>query len=269
VRSTRSDPEGNPIHFGAPSFVIDATSPIERRWAGWYVSGTHGAQRHLGNVTAPDLESPNAYDVERGANVTDLSTLLDTSQYLVPHSDVVALMVLEHQIQAHNAITKAGYEARIAIEGGQPDPNQIEGEPLADLRTRLERAVEPLLDAMLFCNEAKLTAPIRGTSGFAEDFAKRGPRDHRDRSLRDFDLERRLFRYPLSYLIYSEAFDGLPRPLWDRFFERLGRILKGDEAGERWAHLSAEDRSAILEILLETRQGLPKGWRPEGRKAAF
>ena len=67
-----------------------------------------------------------------------------------------------------------------------------------------------LVDYLLFVDEAPLKRPVRGTSGFAERFAAAGPRDAQGRSLRDFDLQRRLFKYPCSYMIYSEAFDALP-----------------------------------------------------------
>ena len=45
---------------------------------------------------------------------------------------------------------------------------------------------------------------------FQKKFAERGPRDAKGRSLRDLNLKTRLFEYPVSYMIYSEAFDNLP-----------------------------------------------------------
>ena len=59
------------------------------------------------------------------------------------------------------------------------------------------------------------------------DFARRGPRDSKGRSLRDLDLKTRLFRYPCSYLIDSRAFDSLPAEVKDYVYRRLWEILDG------------------------------------------
>jgi hypothetical protein len=106
-----------------------------------------------------------------------------------------------------------------------------------------------------------LSDPIKGTSGFTEEFAKRGPRDGKGRSLRDFDLKRRLFAYPCSYVIYSEAFDALPAPVKDYVMQRLWEVLSGKDVSKEFAHLSAADRQAILEILRETKPNLPGYWK--------
>jgi hypothetical protein len=105
---------------------------------------------------------------------------------------------------------------------------------------------------MFFVNEAPLTEPVRGVSGFAAEFEKRGVRDRKGRSLKDLDLNRRFLRYPLSYLIYSEAFDALPGPAKDYFYERTRKILSGADTVD-FRHLSAEDRDAIREILEDTK----------------
>jgi hypothetical protein len=118
-----------------------------------------------------------------------------------------------------------------------------------------------LVRYLLFANEAPLGEPVAGTSGFAEEFAARGPRDARGRSLRDFDLQRRIFKYPCSYLIYSEAFDAIPQPAKDYVYRRIFEVLTGREQGPEFASLSAEDRQAILEILVATKPGLPEEWK--------
>jgi hypothetical protein len=124
-----------------------------------------------------------------------------------------------------------------------------------------------LVRYLLFTNEALLEEPVAGTSGFAEDFAARGPRDERGRSLRDFDLRRRIFKYPCSYLIYSEAFDAIPQPAKDYVYRRLFEVLSGREQGPEFASLSPEDRRAILEILVATKPGLPAEWKEFARQA--
>jgi hypothetical protein len=97
-----------------------------------------------------------------------------------------------------------------------------------------------------------LTAPVRGTSEFQREFPQRGPRDSRGRSLRDFDLQRRIFRYPLSYLVYSAAFEGLPDAARDYCIGRIGQVLAGADTSGRFAHLSADDRQALTEIVRNT-----------------
>jgi hypothetical protein len=121
---------------------------------------------------------------------------------------------------------------------------------------------------LLFSEEAPLTAPIQGTSGFAEEFAALGRRDSQGRSLRDFDLAKRLFKYPCSYLIYSPQFAALPAPVKDYVLLRMHEVLTGQDQSEAFAHLSAADRQAIREILCETLPGLPDYWRGNGPAAA-
>ena len=93
---------------------------------------------------------------------------------------------------------------------------------------------------------------MKGTSDFAAEFAARGPFDSHGRSLRQFDLQRRLFRYPCSFLIYSDAFMAMPDGVKSRVWKRLDEILSGADMSAKFAHLSPEDRDAIREILLET-----------------
>jgi len=130
--------------------------------------------------------------------------------------------------------------------------------------SRIKNACEPLVKYMLFANEAKLEGPIAGTSCFAKEFAATGPRDKEGRSLREFDLKTRMFKYPCSYLIYSDAFDGLPAEAKDYIYQRLWEILHTAEPGTEFASLAAADRQAITQILKDTKNGLPKYWK-DGR----
>lgn len=175
----------------------------------------------------------------RADDVATLGERFDTEPYLSGHSDVVALMVLTHQANVHNLITIAGYEARKALHDGQP------------VDARVKASAEPLVRAMLFLKEAPFASPIAGSSGFAKEFAALGPRDSQGRSLREFDLDRRLFKYPLSYLVYSESFNALPQGTKDYVYRRLHEILDGGDPA--MTHLSASDREAIREILEQTK----------------
>ena len=149
---------------------------------------------------------------------------MDRSAYLTGHSDIVALVMLEHQTEGQNLLTRASFQTRIALHQEAALNHEL-GEPPThrwdSTTVRIKSAGDPLVKYLLFCEEAALTDRIRGTCSFAEDFMKRGPRDARGRSLRDLDLERRLFKYPCSYLIYSPSFDALPGQVKDHVLRRM------------------------------------------------
>jgi hypothetical protein len=165
-------------------------------------------------------------------------------------------MILTHQSRIHNLMTRANYDVQRAMIDEEKAYKGTEGSGGRYSRITMERirgAVEPLVRGMFFVYEAPLTSPIRGTSGFADEFEKGGIRDSQGRSLKDLDLNRRLLRYPLSYLIYSDAFDELPGAAKEYFYDRANAILSGDDTSDAFAHLSETDRGAILEILKETK----------------
>ncbi|MCA9906141.1 MAG: hypothetical protein KC547_19935 [Anaerolineae bacterium] len=258
VRSVFVDAGGQP-QFGSGTFTIDHRSAFSERWGGWYVTGTHGEMRHMGNVTSQDRHNPEALDRETGANVTDLSGRCDTSPYLTPHSDIVALMVLEHQTQMQNYLTLASYESRFAVhyDGIMNAALDRPKDHVSDsAKRRIASVGDKLLRYMLFSEEFQLTAPVKGTSAFAEEFQAQGPRDSRGRSLRDFDLKARMFKYPCSYMIYSLSFDRLPDGLKHHVVSRLHDVLIGKDTSEDFSHLSVDDRKAILEILTQTKPDL-------------
>jgi len=115
-----------------------------------------------------------------------------------------------------------------------------------------------VVDYLLFVDEAPLAAPIKGSSGFAERFSMRGASDSKGRSLHQLDLNRRLLRYPCSYLVYSRAFDGLPPRMKAAIYARMWQVLSGEERGARYrTALSLSDRQAVVDILLETKTDLP------------
>jgi hypothetical protein len=249
--SVLPNPDGNALK--AAALLTNDKSPLRERWGGWYVTGTHGSQRHLGNTIvrarADDIDDMKKFisrlDLNAGANTTDLSKKFDTKEYLSPHSDIVALMVLGHQTHVHNMITSGVYEIRDAVQKGMSDK----------MEEVIKDAGEPIVRAMLFSEETQLTEPVAGTSGFSAEFMSRGPRDSKGRSLRDLDLKRRLLRYPLSYLIYSRSFDDMPSNLKDYVTRRFREVLTGQDTSPAFEHLSADDRAAILDILHETKLG--------------
>jgi hypothetical protein len=135
------------------------------------------------------------------------------------------------------------------------------GEWSESTRRRIESPVEELLDYLLFVEEAPLAEPVKGVSGFTEAFSKSGPRDSKGRSLRDLDLKTRLLRYRCSFLIYSEAFDGMPSEVKNRLYQRLWEVLTGKDQDKRFAGIPQSERDAIREILLATKKDLPSSCR--------
>ena len=194
---------------------------------------------------------------------SDLATLadkFDTTGYLAPYSDVVALLVLEHQSGLTNLLTRLDWEMRAAAWESRPGakaPVPIIARP----HYSVDAAIDEIADYLLFVNESPLPGPVQGTSGFAERFAKEGPFDSRGRSLRQLDLEHRLLRYPCSYLIYAPMFDELPAQTRDAIYKRMWQILSGQDKSEKYARLSAADRAAVVEILRDTKKGLPAYFR--------
>lgn len=253
MRSVYVDADGLP-YPGAQSYATTDASPWNQRWGGWYVTGRHGVQRHMGNGFALKHGNEVTMDLEKGANITHLHGLVDTSPYLTPHSDIVALMVFAHQTHLQSLITQANYQTQAALRKAKAaDAEAQRPEDAGHVLSQVKEICEPLVKAMLFEGEPPLKSPIFGTSGFAEQFAIRGPHDRKNRSLWELDLKHRLFRYPCSYTIYSQAFDALPDPAKDYLFRRLREVLSGRDRSKEFAYLSAADRKAILEILQETK----------------
>jgi hypothetical protein len=262
LRSVYANPSGTQA-TQATSFITGHESPLKDRWGGWYITGTHGRQVHMGNVVVQDKEHPEKIDRAAGANFVSLAERFDVSHYLTAHSDIVAHLVQAHQTQMHNLITLTNYQTRLALYA-EANRKKIGWryfeKPSDETRKQYETPAEELLGYLLFINEAPLTEQIKGASGFTEEFAALGARDSLGRSLRDFDLNRRIFKYPCSYLIYSEAFDALPEPAKSYIYRRLLEVLTERDQSPEFARLTREDKRAILEILLATKTGLPEEW---------
>jgi hypothetical protein len=197
------------------SFLIDHRAPLAQRWGGWYVTGTHGKTRHMGNSTVIDPANPDAAITEATLNRTALPDRADASAYPRATSDIAALMVFDHQGQAINLLTRLGWETRVAIAEGRLDFSK------GDLRGLARETAEYLA----FSGETVLTEPVHGLSGFTRSFSGSGPRDRKGRSLRELDLRARLFKYRCSYMIYSPAFDALPQPARAAVLARLREVI--------------------------------------------
>lgn len=234
----------------AQGWAMDHRTPIDDRWGGWYVTGAQVPAVHLGNVAVSHV--PRSYvRAPIAPKLPDVAAAFDRSAYLAPHSDVVALLVLNHQTRMTNLLTRLGWEARIAAHDA----------PAAPLPPAITEFVRDVVDYALFVDEAPLPSAVRGSSGFEKEFAAAGPRDSRGRSLRDLDLTTRLLRYRCSYMLYTEAFDSLPAPAKSAVYARMWDVLSGKDPDKIYATLSPAERQAIVEILRDTKKDLPAYYR--------
>jgi len=251
VRSAKTSPGGMPLSQ-VTEFVSGHSSPMNERWAGWYVTGTLENDVHLGNSFLEDFRHADAFDPKPGSAVIDLTDRFDTGRYPARTSDIVAILVLDHSVKMRNLIAYAAYETRAALRDRQA-VRESNGAVHDWSEERIATAADQLLGYMLFRDEQPLKGKVAGTSSFAEDFSRQGPRDRKGRSLRDLDLRTRLFVYPCSYLIYSRTFDGLPAEMKEVIWRRLDQILDGEDRQQMFSTMTEADRKAVREILLDTK----------------
>lgn len=263
VRSVFPDDGGEPLlRFG--TLVVDDQTPFRDRWGGWYVTGYHGPEPHRGNAFAAEAGGALAFTPST-ARPDELSGFFDPSPYLAATSDVVALLVLEHQTSVQNAFTRAAFAARRMIDyqrSLQRHFGEAEGdEPAFDsVRSVFDGAARDVVDRLLCRGEAVLPAGIHGTPEFRKAWSAEAPRDPAGRSLRDLDLQGRILRYRCSPQIYSPMFAALPGPLRDRIFARLDAALGGTDPEKRHAYLPAEERAAIRAVLCATLPEAARRW---------
>jgi hypothetical protein len=264
VMSTMVDVNGLLLDPDGSSPTTDET-PLQDRWGGWYVSGHQGKQVHLGNILVHSKgELVHLAKVRRG-NLDNLDGLLDTKPYARDTSDIVALLILEHQTTVHNLITRINFKARSLMArmgGGGAPPANVADMP-AKIQPAMRKIMEPLVEAMLFTDAAPFTDRISSTSGFDRWFQAQGPRDPQGRSLRELDLHTRLLKYPLSYLVYSEAFDALPDYARDYVYHRFAAVLSGQDKSPAFSRLTAEQRAAITQILSATKPEFTRALAPD------
>ena len=270
VRTVFPARNGEPLlRFG--SAVVDDQTPFGDRWGGWYVTGYHGTAPHRGNAFA--AEKGDQLDFTPAAERPDeLSAFFDTSAYLAPTSDVVALLVLEHQTSMHNTVTRAAFSARrmIAYQRGlqRTFKEQETDEPAYDsVRSVFNGAAQDIVDRLLFRGAAELPAGVDGSAEFPRAYAAGAKRNRTGLSLRDLELKGRLFAHRCSPLIYTESFAALPETLKVLVFARLRTALESDDPKGRYAYLPAAERRRILDILLETHPEAARRWSTKASSA--
>lgn len=262
MRSYLTDRMGNTV-TPIQERPVDDRTPMEKRFGGWYVTGSNTVP-HAGNVRAEEMtheiDQPDDYleefDVHAGGNLTSLEGRFDGSFYPGEGSDIVALLVLAHQTRAHNLITiaaevagEAEQERRLLSLGASGEVS--ESDLPSSTLDKVDFAVEQLVRGMLFYR-AEPIGQVEGSSAYASDFSAPGPRDSKGRSLRDFSLDGRIFEHPMSFLVYSDAWDALPAMVKRRAYTRIHEILTGGDDPD-FPLLDDTTRRRIFEILVDTK----------------
>ena len=264
TRSVFPDANGEPLS-GSGSSNIAPSTPLAERWGGWYVTGTKAPFEHRGNLTGKKIDDFEGPAAQPTRNLLSLEGVVDTRRYLLKTSDVVPLLMHDHQVHVHNVLSKANQDARIALHRW-PAMREILGlpkdaPPQGSCVVVFDSQAEKVLEALLCRDEAAWPAGgIQGDGVFAPAYAKTRKPDAKGRSLRDLDLQTRLFRYRCSPLIYSESFATLPKELHDIILLRLSSGLRAFPPSPSFGHLPDDERAAIHEILSATLPNLPVGW---------
>ena len=235
--------------------LTDDRSPFDQRYGGWYITGSTGAMKHRGNVMF-DPADPTTVP-PAGQTLLSLADRINLQHYLSPGSDIVSMLAFEHQAGAANLI--ATLNAQCASLNNQSRPPALRA-----TQADIDASIEELARYLTFVDQAPLPSPVQGSSGFTRTFAGQGPRDGQGRSLRDFDLRTRVFRYPLSYMVYSRAFDNLNPAAKERVWRRLFDLLSGNDRSPGAPAIDRSGGAAAIAILAATRSGLPDYWKPIG-----
>jgi hypothetical protein len=261
VRSVYVNDEGHPL-LGAGTFLTTHSSPLKERWGGWYVTGMHGEDRHMGNTISTELDDGGVeFDFEAGANWESLEGKIDTSKYLQPTSNIVSLMVLEHQCKMENLLTKASLEYRRLVylqKAINPDADVARSDGMAARASK--DLAEQILKYMLFTDEVDLGEGVEGDGAFEAAFEKLGPVSSEGDSLREFRLYGRLFKNRCSYMIHSNSFEALPDAVRVPVLTRLWEVMSGKDESEEFENLGRSEKKRILEIVKDTVDRLPECW---------
>jgi hypothetical protein len=226
---------------------VNHQTPHPDRWGGWFVTSEGGAAPYATRAHAGNITVSGRGNTSNQVFVDWLNSSPETRGYPSASSDIVSLLVFDHEMHAINLLTRLNWESRIASTSGE-----------AGVSEGTLRLVNELADYLLFAGEAPASAALTPRQGFADSLESRTPKDRRGRSLGQLDLVNRLLRYPCSYMVYSEAFDGLSEPVKQAVYRRMLDVLSGNDARATFARLTPDDRRAILEILRDTKTDFPR-----------
>jgi len=254
VRSVYPDPTGQPI-FMAGTRVVDQTTPIHQRWGGWLINGAE--LEHMGNRIYNETA--------QGADSGEVFTFYDVpyDSYPVKGGDIVAQLILNHQVHLHTLLADVVLATRRALHDQKIMDELLDRrEPISDsTRRRIKHACDKALAYMFFEDEAELPRLDFEASPFGKAFHERGPKDSKGRSLYQLRMNRRMFRYSLSYIVYTDTFNELPQEALDYIWPELERILDPAVSHENYPFLSRREKTAIKEILLDTHPLADKYWK--------
>ena len=248
IRSVFPDESGHPLlHLGTTDVTHE--TPLAERWGGYYVTGRSDLD-HMGNLTFTEDGTANPH----GGQPADLRAQINVAKYLRPTSDIVALLVLEHQVRMHTLLNAASLNYRRSRHFSEildpgADPDQGSAGNVA------ESWADKITDCIFFKDEADLGEGVEGDPAFQNEFLARYPKAEGGDSLADFRLYGRIFKRRCSFMVYSDAFNGLPPTLRELVLEKMREAIAG--RSERVGWLAASERKRIDRILMET---LP-GWK--------
>jgi hypothetical protein len=265
-RSHRVAPDGGLLQRAGPAITVNHATPHTQRWGGWFVTSSiatppYQVLGHLGNLTVTDYKGGDEPAiVSNHALVRWLDSAPDRRGYLSAVSDLAALLIFDHQMHAMNLLTRLNWDWRVAVDEGRA---RVDDAAIA-------ARIDELADYFLFVDEATPVVEMTPRAGFADALLAVAPKDPRGRSLAELDLTTRMMRYPLSYMVYSEAFDGLAPDVKAAVYRRLLARLAGTDSGPRFAHLRTPEARAAVEILRATKTDLsPAAAAPAARGAAI
>ena len=245
ARSNTIDEDGN-IVPQTGSQNVNHQTPHPDRWGGWFVTSEDAAppyaqMAHRGNITFSGRG-----DTSNQIFVDWLNSSPDTLGYASSSSDIVGLLLFDHQMHAINLLTRLNWESRVAAAGGD-----------SALNGTVRRLADELADYLLFAGEAPPLAPLTPPEALAASLEARTPADRLGRSFGQLDMVTRTLRYPCSYMVYSDAFVGLPSAVRNSVYRRMLDILSGSDRPAARTRLTAADRRAVLEILRDTKPDFP------------
>src|SRR3954470_15477974 len=226
---------------------VNHRTPHPDRWGGWFVTSEDAAppyaqMAHRGNITFSGRGNTS-----NQVFVDWLGAAPETRGYLSGSSDIVALLVFDHQMHAINLLTRLNWESRVSASEGEAGSSEVGLRPL----------VNELADYLLFAAGAPPRAARPPPAAFGASLEARTPKDRRGRSFGQLDMVNRMLRYPCSYMVYSEAFEALPKPVKQAVYRRMLDRLSSHDTGAGHLRVSADDRRAIIEILRDTKPDFP------------
>ena len=259
VHSVFTAPDGRPDPRWNQRFSDD-TSSFQERWGGWYVTGKRTPLPHLGNTVV--MNSGKLQNlIGNNPEPRSLTGKIELHDYPAPYSDVVALLIFDHQMHLVNLLNQVSFQTKHSLNQqsrrASAAQKMVVDAPM-QMTSGLHNVVKQAVDSMLLIGEAPFASKIVGSSGFTEKFSRLGPYDRKGRSLHQLNLKYRLLKYSCSYMIYSRVFDEMPDQAKQMIYELMWQVLSRQVTDKQYEKLSLSDRQAVIEILQDTKPDLPK-----------